>query len=432
VNSVTLSLLVVVVGAVLIRGLFRPGGILEYPFLAAATMAGWFIPQAFLLMGDPSLPELGFDATMGMAALSMLAILLGDRYSSDASVTDIRQYDERSLLIGAACLSGIGAAAYAGLARTSVEQTEEGLTTGIATVYFFFFTAQYFGLALALNMFLRKYSYFALAIVAFDYISMSGFILFGGRRGPLVELVLITLCSLWFQRRLLPPRALFIVGIIGGALFVNGAAHYRGLVTQINASRVEGQAARLPTLDEVLQIDFLGQYTSHDPRRTDEVRNAIFYISAALETLNFRLGLDYWNYFVFRYVPAQFVGREAKETLTASLPDLAREVYLYPRWIGTTYTGFADAFLSFGPLGSAVFGLIAAIFAKYWRRAMNGSIRSQYLYCVLITTGLHGITHSSAWFLVFLPQVYLFSWLAFRPIRRRGASADVVAVREFR
>ena len=270
-----------------------------------------------------------------------------------------------------------------------------------------------------------------MAIIVFDYVTMSGFILFGGRRGPLVEIVLITFCSLWFQRRILPPRAVFILCIVVGALFINGAAQYRGLVSGINQNRIEGQAARLPTLEEVLQIDFLGQYASTDPRRTDEARNAIFYIAAAFETSRFRLGLDYWNALVFRYVPAQFVGREVKETLTASLPDLASEVYLYPRWIGTTYTGFVDAFLSFGPAGAVVFGLIAAIFAKYWKQAVNGSIRSQYLYCVLITTGLHGITHSSAWFLVFLPQAYLFSWLVFRPVRRRSAPPpDVIVVRE--
>ena len=127
-NNVTLLLLVVVVGAMLVRGMFRPGGILEFPFLAAATMAGWFIPQAYLLMDDPALPEFGFDATMGMAALSMLAILLGDRYSSRVSVADTSQFDEWRLLIGAAWLSGIGAVAFAALAGTSAEQADGGMT----------------------------------------------------------------------------------------------------------------------------------------------------------------------------------------------------------------------------------------------------------------------------------------------------------------
>lgn len=417
----------------LIRGMFRPGGILEFPFLVAATMAGWFIPQAYLLIDDPALPESGFDATMGIAALSMVAILLGDRYSSRVSVADTQQFDEWRLLIGAALLSGIGAVAFAALSGTSAERAEGGGATGVVTIYFFFFTAQYFGLALAINLFLKKYSPLAMAIIVFDYVTMSGFILFGGRRGPLVEIVLITFCSLWFQRRILPPRVVFILCVVVGALFVNGAAQYRGLVSGINQNRMDGQAARLPTLDEVLQIDFLGHYASTDPRRTDEARNAIFYIAAALDTSRFRLGLDYWNALVFRYVPAQIVGRDVKEALTVSLPDLASEVYLYPRWVGTTYTGFSDAFLSFGPAGAAVFGFIAALFAKYWKQAVSGSIRSQYLYCVLITTGLHGITHSSAWFLVFLPQAYLFSWLVFRPVRRRSASPpDVFVARELR
>jgi hypothetical protein len=412
-NFWSFALLTVVVAAVLVRGLLRRGGILEYPFLVAATMAGWFMPQALLLMENPSLPEFGYEITMGMAALSMLAVLFGNRYFARSSAADPFQYAEARLLIGAAVLSGIGAAAFALILRTPIEQTEEGLTTGIVTIYFFFFTAQFFGLALSLMIFLRRYSPLAAAIVAFDYFTMSGFVLFGGRRGPLVELALITLCALWFQRRILPPRALFILGIAGSALFVNAAGEYRGLVSSINEYQAEGQA-RLPTFDELMRIDFVGSFASGDPRRTDEVRNAIFDISATLETMGFRLGLDYWNYLVFRYVPAQIVGRDVKEAMRVELPDLAAQAYGYRRWIGTTHTGFADAFMSFGPAGALVFGLVSALLAGYWRRAMNGSLKAQYFYCILITTGLHAITHSTAWFVVFVPQAFGFSWILFR------------------
>jgi hypothetical protein len=414
VNFWSFTFLAVIVVAMLVRGLTRPGGTLEYPFLAAATMAGWFMPQALLLMNDPYLPEVGYDAAMVMAGLSMIAILRGDRYVAKAIPSQIEQYDEHRLLIGAAALSAIGAVAFALVLRTPGEVNEEGLGTGIVTIYFFFFTAQFFGLALALIVFLRRYSPLAAAVVAFDYVSISGFVLFGGRRGPLVELVLITFCALWFRRGIAPPRALFVIGVVASSLFINAAGEYRSLVFSINASRSEQEGGRLPTLDEVMQIDFLRSFTSSDPRRTDEARNAIFDIAATVETFGFRFGADYWNYMVFRYVPAQLVGRDMKEMLTVRLPDLAAEVYAHHPWIGTTHTGFSDSFLSFGPAGALIFGLIASLLARHWREAVKGSLKGQYFYCILITTGLHSITHGTAWFVAFVPQALGFSWIVFR------------------
>jgi hypothetical protein len=431
-NFWSFALLAVVVGGVLLRGLARPGGMLEYPFLAAATIAGWFMPQALLLMNDPYLPEGGYDVTMVMAALSMIAIVRGDGFAMRSSAAEIERYDEMRLLIGAAVLSAIGAVAFALLLRTPVEVNEEGLGTGIVTIYFFFFTAQFFGLALSLIVFLRRYSPLAAAIVAFDYISISSFILFGGRRGPLVEFALVTFCALWFRRRLAPPRALFIVGVVASALFVNAAGEYRSLVSSINANRSVEEGGRLPTFDEVMQIDFIGAFTSGDLGRAAEARNAIFDIAATVETMGFRMGADYWNYMVFRFIPAQLVGRDLKERLTVHLPDPAAEVYGHRALLGTTHTGFSDAFMSFGLAGALMFGLIAALLSGHWRRAMRGSLKSQYFYCILVTTGLHGITHGTTWFVAFVPQALGFSWIVFRWAEiKSGPHSRVVASQSF-
>jgi hypothetical protein len=113
-------------------------------------------------------------------------------------------------------------------------------------------------------------------------------------------------------------------------------------------------------------------------------------------------------------VPAQIVGRDVKEALKVDLEDLAMEVYGYRPWIGTTLTGFTDSFTSFGPAGPVAFGAIAAFLASFWRRAVSGSLSGQYFYCILITTGLHAITHGTAWFVAFLPQAFGFSWVVFR------------------
>jgi hypothetical protein len=41
-------------------------------------------------------------------------------------------------------------------------------------------------------------------------------------------------------------------------------------------------------------------------------------------------------------------------------------------------------------------------------------LKGQYFYCILITTGLHSITHGTAWFVAFVPQALGFSWIVFR------------------
>ncbi len=412
-DTLAFGLLFVVTAAIVFQGLgTRQAGILQFPFLAAAVMAGWFLPQALKLHEEPTLPIGGYSLTMLYAAFAMFALWLGDKQRI-RSTKPIEQFDERGLAWGALFLSLVGAAAYALILRTTAEKTEEGLTTGIVTIYFFLYRAQYFGYALALILCLRKPSPFTLALVIFNISSLSGFILFGGRRGPAVELFLVSACAFWFQRRWLVPKMFMLVGIALGALFTAAAGRYRTLMQSINDPTARTGEARLPTLDEVLSIDWVGEFTEVSPEATFEVTNAVNYVSAAWETLSFDFGLSYWNYLIFRYVPGQFVGHDVKTSLQVALPDLPAQTYGYARHIGTTFTGFADSFTAFGPLGVLVFFLIARMLRHWWDRAERGSIRDQYYYCAMIATALHGITHATLWFVVAVPQLIVFSYFVF-------------------
>ncbi|MDX2306645.1 MAG: hypothetical protein NW216_00225 [Hyphomicrobium sp.] len=416
-NSLALGLLIAVVAALVIRGLNLRAGVLQYPFLAAAVMAGWFLPQAIKLTESYELPAGAFALTMFYASAAMLAIWFGDR-TRIRRLSKKPEFDERSLLIGAMILSAIGALAYGLILRSNATQTEEGLTTGIVTIYFFFYKAQYFGYALALLLYLQRPSMLALGIVVFNVMTLSSFILFGGRRGPAVDLTLITLCALWFQWRFLVPKWLMLGGIAAGAIFISAAGQYRSLVTTINDPMVREGDARLPTFDEMMQIDWLGSFTNTGQNAVFEVSNAIHYIAASWETLRFDYGLHYWNFFVFRFVPGQVVGLDLKKSLQFDIPDLPVEIYGYVRHIGTTYTGFADTFMAFGPLGVLVFYFIARLMRGWWVRGMDGSIKDQYYYCTVIGTSLHAVTHATEWLFIFIPQVLLFTWFIFRAARR--------------
>ena len=413
-DTLALLFLIAVTIAMLLKGIAKRGaGILQFPFLAAAVMAGWFLPQAIKLVADSTLPLGGYALTMLYAAVAMYALGLGDK-ARLRSRRSIAQYDERGLSLGAFVLSLVGAAAFALILRTPAAKTAEGLTTGIVTIYFFFYKAQYFGYALALNLYLRRPSALMLALIIFNITSFSSFVLLGGRRGLAVELALITACAFWFQRRWLIPKTLMLTSIFLGAIFTASAGRYRSLVHTINDPSVLTGGPRLPTLEEFFSIDWISGFLEVSREATFEVTNAIHYVAAAWDTLSFDLGTSYWNFLVFSYVPGQFVGHDLKSALQFDLPDLPAQSYGYFRHIGTTFTGFADSFTAFGPFGVLVFFLIARMMRQWWDRAENGSIRDQFFYCVMIATAMHGITHGTQWVVVALPQLIVFSYFVFR------------------
>jgi hypothetical protein len=400
VNELSLIVLMAVAGALILRGLLLKTGPLRYPFLAALVVAGWFIPQAIGLTHDVLLPEGGYALTMFYASACLVAVFLGDVLAKRPASVAVVAYDERRLLIGAAVLSAVGLLAYSMIFRVDREVNEQGLTTGIVTILFFFSRLQYFGYGIALLLLLNRWSWPALAIVLIDLNSILGFVLFGGRRGPAVDIILITLCMLWFQRRILVPRLALIGGAAVAAIVVNSIGQYRSLVATNE---------RLPTLEEFFTIDFLETFTQITQEGFFEVRNAITYIAATFETGNYNFGMGYWNSLVFSYIPAQFVGADLKAALMFDLPDNAAEAYGYQGNPGATFTGFADSFIALSFLGVFVWGWIAAIFARWWHRANAGDWRAQLFYALSLATGLHAVTHGTEWFIAFLPQLFIFT-----------------------
>lgn len=425
-DIVSLVVLIAVTGAILIRGLLiKEGGVLQFSFLAAAVMVGWFLPQATKLLADTSLPAGGYSLAMFYAAAAMVALWLGNSIRFKFK-NPIPYFSYDRLAWGALALTLVGALAFSLITSTEAEKTAEGATTGIVTIYFFLYKAQFMGYAISLLLYLKRPTRLTLLLVGFNIITLSSFVLFGGRRGPATELAVITACAFWFQRRILVPRSVFVAAIALGAVFVASAGSYRSLISNINDEAMLIGDPRLPTFEELMTIDWIGGITSPD---TDvyEVKNSIYNISATWDTLDFRLGSMYYNHLVFAYVPGQLVGHELKTSLIIPQPDLAFDVYGHVRHFGTTLTGFTDTFANFGPFGVTIFFLIGAVMQAWWVRAMQGSIRYQFLYCSLAVTAMHAITHSTEWLLAGIIQNFLFTAAIFyfsalrAPARRRVA-----------
>lgn len=397
-------MLILITGALVVRGLLTKTGILRYPTLAALVCGGWFIPQALGLVEDQLLPDGGFALTMFYSSACLIAVYFGDRLTTQPRGFTVEIYDEKRLLIGAAILSAVGVVAYSAVFDTEASFNESGLATGIVTVYFFFSKLTFFGFGIALLLLLRRWSLPALAIVLIVSNTMLGFILFGGRRGPAVELITIVLCMLWFQKRIIVPRVALLGGVAIAAIGINSIGYYRQMVATLG---------RLPTFDEFFHIKFLENFMKIVDKGYYEAHNAIMYITATFYNGNYDFGLGYWNSLVFSYVPAQFVGADIKNALMLDLGDNAVDVFGYDRHIGTTFTGFADSFISFSFAGVFVFAFISSVFARWWQKASAGDLRAQALYALSLSTGLHSITHSTQWFFAFLPQLLIFILILF-------------------
>src|SRR5687768_15088004 len=100
-NGAAFAILAAVAAAILTIGLVTRAGTLQLPFLAAATTAGWFIPQAYGLLSDPLLPDGGYPLTMLYAASCLVAIAVGWHRVRPAVRFAAPTYDDSRLLIGA-------------------------------------------------------------------------------------------------------------------------------------------------------------------------------------------------------------------------------------------------------------------------------------------------------------------------------------------
>lgn len=386
-------------------GMKKHDRIYQFPFLAAAVFSGWVLPQLLGLSQRPdAFPDGALEKTLIVTILCLAMCSWG--YVSDKSPQPLQRlnwfYDDTRLLKSAFILSLTGAFFFWEISSFSESAIDAmgGQWTGIVTVYAFFAKLVGYGFAIALICLFRSYSKLALAIVLFDSSFYLRNIFIGGRRGPTVEFICMIVIVLWFYRGILIPRWLMLVGILCGALMVNSIGNYRAATG----------AKELPTWEEVSQIDFLGNLREiyKGSEGNEELKNAVYNISAADQTMNFDYGLALWNALVFQYVPAQFLGREFKEGIMADFPDNANKLYGHTPWPGTTITGMSDSFKSFWYVGVFLFFLIGLIFSKLYRAGINGNITAQVLLIVMITSGLHSITHGVYWFFSGFPHVFVF------------------------
>jgi hypothetical protein len=399
--------LILVTGALIGWGLLRRDGGLQYPFLAGLMFGGWVIPQLWGMQGDPHLPDGSFARVTFMGTLCAGMCLLGYIWPSKPMVALHWEYDQDRLIRAALFLTLFGtffSFLYDLLPKTKVG----GQMSGLSVALLFFADVLQYGFALAVLVYARSRSKWALAIAAVGaYFYLQGIIV-GGRRATASEFFFVLALSLWFGRRksLHPIIILLIacVGIIGSF----SIGDYR------NASFDEEGI----TWREITAIEWIENTEEVFKEGGGEMRAATYQMAATAELETYDYGVYHWNRLVFRYVPAQLLGRDVKEALILDVEgaavlakernDVTSRLYGFTKTTGLTTSGLTDAFGSFWYFGALKFFIVAFVLSKIYRGAVYGNVTAQLLYIVLVVPAMHAVTHNTSWFFEAMPHMILF------------------------
>jgi hypothetical protein len=199
-----------------------------------------------------------------------------------------------------------------------------------------------------------------------------------------------------------PPRAAIIGVILLATLIIPATADYR------STAKEEGAWAAFQSLD--LGKSF-NDYFNNDDGTFLELNVAAHVIDSYSFSGEFQYGAGYWDQMVFRYVPAQLVGTDVKNSmmLTKSIPY--RNGYKMP--IGLTLTGIGDSFAQFGYLGCIFFFFMGGFFRNLWHTSLSTkSILFQILYIICVVQSLLSVTHATVNFIPGVFFNFIFLWLA--------------------
>ena len=341
------ALCVLLVGA----AVSRPRLIYEYPYFMAATFTSFLLPQAYALYRN----EWGgiyLEMTLVMASLCLACCWLGYRARPHPALLqklEVRVNPGR-FLQGGFLLVIIGWY-FTYKFGTVPEEDFSGARSGITTVYLFFGGLVYPGFAICFYCALRERWTIAWVVSCVAASIPVQAAVFYGRRESTALFILSLGLSLFFLKGIKPPRLAIII-TIGATIFLMPAiSQYRSL-------------AKEDPLAALNEIDFTEQFeNSLEADAVSELKNAASLIAATAATGYYEYGAGYWNAVVFRFVPAQFVGKETKEALMIQgaprdFSDFIEQILGFAIPVGTTVTGLGDSFNQFGYLGCLFFAAL--------------------------------------------------------------------------
>lgn len=374
-------------------GLTRPERVYKYPFFMGGIFVSFILPQAIALINNPGpVTQQALERVLLMACLCAAMCWLGYQLPTNKSLLkklDI-SLDHKKLLLGGIVFVLIGYAAAFLISQLPEAVRNNTQWTGIITIYAFFGGLIYPGFTIVLLSTLQRPSLFKIILTACSAALPIQTIILYGRREPTATFILTIGLCLYYFRRYVPPRGLAIAMIVIALVVIPLTGNYRSIAKTSDWNQI----LDLQPIENLQTFVEKGQYL--------ELRNAALLIDAASQTGMYGYGTDYWNNLIFRFVPAQFIGKSLKNALQFKISISNynfQSLYNYTIPFGSTYTGIADAFVQFNYFGSLFFLILGYLFKSLWVSAIyRCSTVSQIFYLSLVTPAIISVTHATARF----------------------------------
>jgi oligosaccharide repeat unit polymerase len=416
-----LLLLTSLLAGILVHALMSPKRIYEYPYFMAAAFIAFILPQAYSLVRFPAgaQPE-AIDTVLLMALLCVLACMVGYRAPLNRWIVEKTQIpiDDRQLFRWGVFFVLCGFFFTALISQMTYEERGGSQWTGRATIFLFFATLGYPGLAICLRQALKNRQdgvawFWAIAGFVIPVISC----LFHARREPMALIALTTGLTFYFQKRYVLPRGLVAAALALATIVIPATSQIR---STLGTRGIAG----------VWNVDYVGNFQRFISGSSIlELRNAAILVQATNRTGDFGFGEAYWDQLVFRFVPAQIVGGDFKDSLMFRSPKRRdkEEIAIvgYRRQTGTTVTGIGDAYREFGYFGALFFAALAVVFKSLWAASLRpDGVFAQLLYIQTSTSAMHAVTHQTADYLpaLFYNLIFLGAAVYFSRVRRPTAT----------
>lgn len=401
----------------LLQGFYKRTGYLEVPFLSALIYAVWFLPQAWVLLDDATLPSGSLSRLLGMSCLCLVAIWIGWKIgiAKKKASTNENAIKISRLILPALIITLFAIAMRAVILAQPAEFRAAGQWTGPLTIVAFFAQVGVVSLVLSFVIVLKRRTSLTISLVAANIFLYLTPLLMTFRRADTFEFVFACLLCAFFLKKWLLPRIALIAGIAVSFAFINSIGQLRALGGGYALNEAGEIETRIPTLREMGQIDWFDFESFLEAAHISEARNAAIFMDVAADQADLGWGAGLWDRYVHGYVPAQILGRDFKESLYVGkdLSELAFQSDAFSAHTGTTSTGFTILYYDFWYLGALVFFVIALYMGQLFERSRVGSISALIIYAVLLPMSLHGITHYGYYVLVQAPLPLFATWFAF-------------------
>lgn len=412
-------------------GLRTRTGVYQFSFLAGCGLFGFLFPQALGIVASPGMaPEGGVVKALVMSTLCAAAIYMGWKAPVRArgAVQSRPPFPLKPMywcglasiivgLIGFVKLAGLSGGVL-GHYSTHGSYTLEW--QGLPVAYEFFVLYFYLGMVLVALIALRLRSWLLLIPATVPGLVVLADIVFLGRRSSFIWLGAALGCSLYFSRKLAPPRSLVLAlaPLAMAAMFI--APAYRG------NSEIGGSTSKIKQISISKILHGVVSGTRGEFWTTS-------YLTEIADTQGlFQGGAGFYNAFVTMYVPKLIVGSKFKAKLFADMPT-ARVAPNNFGWVmpyGMVPTGPYSVFEQFWYLGALCFYFLARWLKRHWIRAVAGDMWSQVVYSVTVAFAVAAVV--SDFYAIYTP-VFMFILpltilMRLRGVLRRTARPYVTAI----